>query len=72
MDESADNQKGSDLAELANSLEEAKSRIVYSEEKLRGHKKSPESYLILKNGTVAETDNTEHKEGVVTIRETKL
>lgn len=72
MDESANDQMNTGLAELVNKLEEAKSRIGYSEEKLKGRKKSFESYLILKNGRVAETDQTEHKEGMVTIRETKL
>jgi len=58
------------LAELADRLSEAKKTAIISQEKLKGKEKPIESYLICKNGIVAETDHSGHSDGRVTIHET--
>lgn len=70
MDKVSMDNKSTNLADLANKLEEAKKAIPFSAEKLKNKPKSPESYLICKDGTVAETDHSEHHDGRVTIHET--
>jgi mannitol/fructose-specific phosphotransferase system IIA component (Ntr-type) len=61
--------KTTNLAELANKLEEAKRAIPESEKKLQGREKSSENYLILENKTIAEMDKGE-QDGRVTVHET--
>lgn len=64
------NDNSTDLAELAHGLEEAKKAIPKSSKILEGRKDPKQSYLICKNGIVAEMDKNEHKDGKVTIHET--
>jgi len=59
------------LADLANTLVEARKGIPASQEKLQDKPKSAESYLICKDGTIAETDHSEHENGRVILSETK-
>lgn len=70
MEEPTTNNKATNLVDLANKLEDARKAIPISEERLKDKPKSSESYLICKDGTVAETDHIEHNDGRVTIKET--
>ena len=71
MEDSLKENKSTNLADLAEKLAEAKKAIPSSQEKLRDKPKSAESYLICRDGTVAETDHSEHKNGKIVISETK-
>ena len=70
MDKINMDNKSTNLADLANKLEEVKKAIPFLEEKLKNKPKSPESYLICKDSTVAETDQTGDKKGWQTIKGT--
>ncbi|MCX6812618.1 MAG: hypothetical protein NTW79_03315 [Candidatus Berkelbacteria bacterium] len=57
------------LADLFNNLERAEADIPKNLAKLKGKPKSPENYLICKDGTVAETDHSPLPEGTVIVKE---
>ena len=69
MEEQTANNNSTNLADLVNILKEAKKATPLSLEKLKDKPKSPEHYLICKDGTVAEMDKNEHRDGKVSIKE---
>jgi hypothetical protein len=71
MEDRLKDNTATNLADLANTLVEARKAIPNSQEKLRDKPKSAESYLICKDGTIAETDHSEHENGRVVVSETK-
>jgi len=71
MEDSMKDNTGTNLADLAGKLAEAKQAIPISLEKLKDKPKSAESYLICKDGTIAETGHSEHENSRVVISETK-
>ena len=60
-----------DLSDFVSSLQKAKDEIPKSKALLKDKPKSPENYLILKNGIVAETDQTGTEKGKTIIKEMK-
>ena len=71
MDKPLEDNKSTNLADLANKLSEAKKAIPASQEVLKGKPKSADNYLICNDGTIAETDHSEHEKGRVVVSETK-
>jgi hypothetical protein len=57
------------LADLFNNLERAEAEIPKNLKKLKGKPKPPESYVICRDGTVAETDHSPLPEGTVIVKE---